>query len=246
MSDGPGQVAIASRADREGYVRHALRRFTSYLGRRFFFSAKSNRRVVEAFHKLFYESRVWTETTWQGHQILKAPSDLWNYQELLREKRPDLVVETGTYTGASALYFANLFDLMGHGHVVTVDLEEYAGRPRHPRITYLKGSSIDEAVVAQVRETARGKTALVVLDSAHTRDHVLAELRAYCDLVPPGGSLVVEDTNINGHPVFPEYGPGPHEAVQQFLKERSDFRVDERGDKFFHTMHPNGWLTRVR
>jgi cephalosporin hydroxylase len=101
-------------------------------------------------------------------------------------------------------------------------------------------------VVAQVAERAAGAGAvLVLLDSDHRRDHVLAELRAYAPMVTPGSYLVVEDSNINGHPVYEDFGPGPTEAVQDFLKERDDFEVDRSREKFLLSFNPGGWLRRV-
>ena len=88
-------------------------------------------------------------------------------------------------------------------------------------------------------------TVLVVLDSDHSRDHVLAEPRAYAPLVTPGSYLVVEDTNINGHPVYEAFGPGPMEAVQDFLKERDDFEADRSREKFLLTFNPRGWLRKL-
>jgi cephalosporin hydroxylase len=87
---------------------------------------------------------------------------------------------------------------------------------------------------------------MVVLDSDHTRDHVLAELRAYKDLVSLGCYLVVEDSCINGHPVVPQYGPGPMEAIELFLQECDWFEIDREREKFFLTFNPSGYLKRVR
>jgi cephalosporin hydroxylase len=112
-------------------------------------------------------------------------------------------------------------------------------------LTYVVASSTDHDVVAQVAERAeRAGPVLVVLDSDHSRDHVLAELRAYAPLVTPGSYLVVEDTNINGHPVYEAFGPGPMEAVQDFLKERDDFEVDRSREKFLFSFNPGGWLRK--
>ena len=131
------------------------------------------------------------------------------------------------------------------GEVVSVDIGHWPSRPAHPRLTYLTASSTDHDVVAQVAERAEGAdTVLVVLDSDHSRDHVLAELRAYAPLVTPGSYLVVEDTNINGHPVYEAFGPGPMEAVQDFLKERDDFEVDRSREKFLFSFNPGGWLRK--
>ncbi len=167
---------------------------------------------------------TWRNTFWMGHQVLKCPLDLWQYQEILHDLRPDLIVETGTAFGGSALFLAHALDLLGTGRVITIDLEPRSGRPEHERITYVAGSSIDPQVTQSIADAAAtAKTVMVILDSDHRRDHVLAELRTLGPLVTPGSFLIVEDTNLNGHPVEPHYGPGPMEAVNTFLSERGDF-----------------------
>lgn len=88
-------------------------------------------------------------------------------------------------------------------------------------------------------------TVMTVLDSDHTMDHVLHELRAYGPLVTKDSYLVVEDTNINGHPVLPAWGPGPREAVDRYLAETDEFLIDERREKFLLTFNPRGFLKRI-
>jgi cephalosporin hydroxylase len=207
-----------------------------------------SRDTVDAFHRLYYNARdeTWKQTFWLGRTVRKCPLDLWTYQEILTETKPDLIVETGTYMGGSALFLASVCDLLGHGKVVTVDISAPAGRPRHRRITYLHGSSVDAGVVARVRRrTRRAKRVMVVLDSDHARDHVLQELELYGPLVTPGCYLVVEDTNVNGHPVSPDFGPGPMEAVHAFLENRDDFEVDRSREKLLLTFNPSGYLRRL-
>jgi cephalosporin hydroxylase len=167
------------------------------------------------------------------------------YQELICDLRPDLIVETGTFEGASAFYFATLLDLLGDGEIITIDITEQPGRPVHPRITYVAGSSTDDDVVAMVRARGRHKpTVMVILDSDHTAPHVRRELELYSPLVTPGSYLVVEDTNVNGHPVFPEFGPGPMEAVVDFLAATDEFEVDQDMERHLVSFNPNGWLRR--
>ena len=208
-------------------------------------------RLVDGFHRLYYEAGeaggTWKDTRFLGVPTWKSPLDLWIYQELVWELRPGLIVETGTAHGGSALYLATLCETIGSGEVVSVDIGHWLDRPAHPRLTYLTASSTDPGVVAQVAERAAGAGAvLVVLDSDHRRDHVLAELRAYAPLVTPGSYLVVEDTNINGHPVYEAFGPGPMEAVEEFLATNKEFESDRTRERFLFTMHPKGYLKRVR
>jgi cephalosporin hydroxylase len=203
--------------------------------------------IADQFHKLYYDSKVWTNTRWMGVQCYKNPLDLWIYQEMLWEKRPDLVIECGTAYGGSALFLAHLMDTLDHGTVLTID-QTVLQRPWHKRIRYLEGrSSVDDGVVAVVAETAnRSNNTLVILDSDHSKNHVLSEMLIYRSFVTRESYLIVEDTNINGHPVYPGYGEGPWEAVAEFLSQDSSFTVDSSREKFFMTFNPKGFLKRVK
>lgn len=208
------------------------------------------RLVVRTFQKLYYDGPrgqgpLYGDTSWMGVPCLKCPLDLWQYQEILLETRPELVVETGTFEGGSALYLAHLCDLLGHGHVVSIDIDERP-RPSHPRLSYLAGSSDDPTMVERALACApRHDNVLVILDSDHSEAHVSRELALFAPLVPTGGYLIVEDTNLNGHPVRPDFGPGPGEAVRKFLALNPDFAVDATKEKFLMTFNPGGYLKRV-
>ncbi len=203
--------------------------------------------LTAAFHRKFYDAHI--PISWMGHPIGKMPNDLVIYAELLHATRPDLLVETGTNAGGSALYFAHCMDALGHGRIITIDpfdRDDGKPRPEHPRITYLKGSSLDAWIVTQVAAQARGKRTMVVLDSVHAAEHVYREILAYAPFVDDGSFMCVEDTNLNGHPVVPEHGPGPYEAVAAFLERTTDFEVDRDCERFGVTANENGWLRRVR
>ncbi len=226
-----------------------LRSIRGKVNRRLAHSPAQEAEILDAYHRLYYEvlpHQTWQNTFWMGHRILKCPFDIWHYQEILHEVRPDLIIETGTCYGGSALVLAQLCDLLDHGRVITVDIEPRANRPVHPRITYLTGSSIAPEIVAELTASARlERTVIVILDSDHAKQHVLEELRALSGLVTLGSYLIVEDTNVNGHPVNREHGPGPMEALDEFLSEHRAFVVDQRWQKFLMTFNPRGYLKRV-
>jgi cephalosporin hydroxylase len=215
--------------------------------RRFVAARRPKRTILDDFHKLYYDlqSQTWGNTQWLGNDTLKCPFDLWNYQEILYEVKPDLIVETGTWGGGSALFLASMCDLMNRGRVVTIDIKEKRGRPQHERLTYLLGSSTSAEIVERVRSTIdKDDRVLVILDSDHRKDHVLQELEIYSDLVTPGSYVIVEDSNINGHPVDPSFGSGPMEALREFLSKDKRFKADRTREKFLLTFNPSGYLRR--
>ncbi len=203
--------------------------------------------TVKLFHRLYYEGASWGRNHWLGTQVLKSPLDLWIFQEIIYETKPDVIIEAGTFQGGSALYMANLLDLLGHGQVVTIDIEEVPGRPQHPRIHYLLGSSTAPETVEKVKAFLSPKDkVMVVLDSDHHKPHVLHELKIYSRMVTKGNYLVVEDTNLNNHPVVAWFGPGPMEALEEFLRENKDFQIDSSREKFLVTFNPKGYLRKIR
>jgi cephalosporin hydroxylase len=209
-------------------------------------SRNLDRKAISRAHDVFYASDAWTRATWLGVQALKNPLDLWVYQEILFETRPELIVETGTYRGGSAVFLASICDLLGAGEVVSIDIEPLRDDyPDHPRITYLGGrSSTDPGVLEEVRTKAAGRSALVVLDSDHSQAHVEAELRAYAPIVPIGCYLIVEDSNIGQ--IRKDLMPGPLQAIETFLAENDTFEVDREREKFLITFNPSGYVRRVR
>lgn len=202
------------------------------------------REWAKVYHRRINDT--WLNTWFLGVRTVKLPADLWIYQEIIHEVQPDVIVETGTLDGGSAFYLARMFDLLGKGRVVTIDIEDQGGRPEHERITYVRGSSIDPAIVASVASGIDdGDTVMVILDSDHSRDHVLAELGVWAEFVSQGSYLIVEDGNVNGHPVLPRYGPGPTEAMEAWLPRHPEFVVDSSREKFMHSFNPGGYLRRA-
>jgi len=217
---------------------------------RVYINPKLKKNIVDQFHKFYHDRFVfgetWGKTFWLGIPTQKLPLDLWIYQEIIYDIKPEVIIETGTECGGSALFLASMCDLVQKGRVMTVDIVHKEGRPQHPRIQYLLGSSTSKEIEEQVREAVRGASpVMVILDSDHHKDHVLKELNIFSKFVSPGSYLIVEDTDVNGHPVFAEYGPGPMEAVEEFLKTHDSFAVDREREKLYLTFNPGGYLKKL-
>jgi cephalosporin hydroxylase len=196
---------------------------------------------------------------WMGRPIIQYPQDVVAMQEILWRVKPDLVIETGVAHGGSLVLYASILELMGNGTVLGIDIDirphNRAAIEAHPmfkRIKLLQGSSIAPEIVAEAQAAAAGKRVLVVLDSNHTHDHVLAELEHYAPLVTPGSYCVVMDTVVEDMPVdaFDDrpWAPGnnPKTAVFEYLKSHPEFEIDTGMDhKLLLSVAPSGYLKRV-
>lgn len=201
--------------------------------------------VAAEFHQAWYASEVWHYTKWRGRIIHKCPMDLFIYQEILTETRPDLVIETGTHLGGSACFLRDMLLLLGvNAKVVTIDINPTEQESRVSGVEYVNSSSTDLELVARLARESRGRKTMVILDSDHSRAHVGRELELYAPMVSPGQYLIVEDTNLNGHPILPDYGPGPMEATDEFLTRHHEFERDFSREKFYFTFNPGGYLRR--
>jgi cephalosporin hydroxylase len=203
--------------------------------------------------RIFHELDIWQHMWFLGIPIQKNPCDLWMMQQIIYETRPEVIVETGTFRGGSALFFAHALEGMGLGasRVLTVDIEnacsDAATLPLWQKhVEFIQGSSTDPRVVEQIREACRGKRVMVVLDSMHEKFHVLEELKLYSPLVTTGCYLIVEDTNSDGVPVFPG-SVGPTAALLEFLgtPQGKGFQQDVSREAMVLTFNPGGWLKRT-
>ncbi len=204
--------------------------------------------------------------SWLGRPIIQYPQDIVAMQELIWALQPDLIIETGIAHGGSLILYASLLELNAvaggpaDARVIGIDIDirahNRAAMEAHPfsrRIDMIEGSSVDEAVVAEVRAAAAGhQRVLVCLDSNHTHAHVLAELEAYAPMTSIGSYCVVFDTVIEDLPagIYPDrpWGPGdnPMTAVRAYLESHPEFQVDQRmDDKLLISVAPGGYLKRV-
>jgi cephalosporin hydroxylase len=232
-------------------------------------------------NKLFAElSKEWFEQSikaeysynfeWLGRPLIQYPTDLVGMQEVFFKTKPDLVIETGIAHGGSLIFSASMMALMdicdgvsemeSARHVIGVDIDIKPHNRRaieeHPlfsRITLLEGSSVDQSLFSELGDIAKNyKRIMVILDSNHTHDHVLEELRMYSELVSVGNYCIVMDTVIETSPIAAladrpwTVGNNPMTAVKQFLAEGSNFAVDKEIEyKLSVTVAPNGWLRRT-
>lgn len=202
------------------------------------------------------------QTTWLGEPILQLPQDMFAIQDILFRTRPDYVIEVGVAWGGSLLFSSMLMEVLGGQRVIGIDAylpdtvrERIAALPKlASRIEFIEGSSTAAAVLSRVASIVGGSRAVMVnLDSAHTHQHVLGELRAYSPFVGEGHYLVCADTVIEEIPPQTHrprpWGPGdnPRTALQQFLRETDRFEVDSAIDeKLLFTCNPHGYLKCIR
>ncbi|HMU46078.1 MAG TPA: cephalosporin hydroxylase family protein [Chitinophagaceae bacterium] len=200
--------------------------------------------------------------TWMGRPIIQYPQDIIAMQELIWEVKPDLIIETGIAHGGSIIFYASVLELIGHGEVLGIDIDirehnrrEIEKHPMFKRITMIEGSSISPDVVNKVAALAENKKKILVsLDSNHTHEHVLSELRSYAPFVTKGSYMVVFDTIVEDLPegYFSQKRPwgisnNPKTAIDEFLSSQDQFEVQKSIDnKLLISVAPGGYLKRVK
>lgn len=203
---------------------------------------------------------------WMGRPIIQYPQDILAVQEIIWLVKPDLVIETGIAHGGSLIFSASMLELNAisggprDAEVLGIDIEirahNRAAIEAHPmarRISMIEGSSVAPDVISAVKAKAAGKrSVLVMLDSNHTHDHVLAELEAYAQLATVGSYCIVFDTVIEDMPddAFADrsWGKGNNAktATWEFLKRHPEFEVDKSiQHKLLITVAPDGYLKRL-
>ncbi len=216
-------------------------------------SGPTNAEALAHFYEIWTHNKntVWTNR-WLGIPTIQNPMDVWITQEIIVEIKPDFIVEAGTFHGGSAALWATILEQVNpNGRVITIDIEEKSAAARRlpivkRKVDFVIGSSTAPEVVAKVTKKVEGGKVLVILDSLHTKKHVLNELYAYGPLVSVGSYIIVQDSFVNGHPLYPDWGPGPWEAIEAFLPSNDHFKMDKTRERLLFTYNPNGFLRRVR
>ena len=202
--------------------------------------------------------------SWMGRPIIQYPQDMIALQEIIWKIKPDLIIETGIARGGSLIFSASILQLIGKGSVVGIDIDirkhnriEIEKHSMFKRIKMIEGSSIDEKIVKKVYQLAKNKKrTLIILDSNHSHEHVLKELKLYSPLVTKNSYLVVFDTVIEdistpktlSHKNRPwGKGDNPKTAVKSFLKINNRFIIDkEIENKLMITVAPSGFLKCIK
>jgi cephalosporin hydroxylase len=209
--------------------------------------------------KISAKNKIAYEIDWLGIPVIQTPEDLIIMQELVFGIKPDFIVETGVAHGGSLIFYASLFELLGKGKVIGIDIdirkhnrEVLEKHPLFKRIKLIEASSVEEETKRKVMKMIPAKAKVMVcLDSNHTKPHVFQELKLYQDLVNKGSYFVVFDTITSkladaGIADRKYINNGPMEAVREFIKENSNFEIDKKFNKLFTTYSPDGYLKRIR
>lgn len=236
------------------------------------YSPEGYRALSQLWLKVGWDQKHLYSFTWMGRPIIQEPDDILRLQELIYQLKPDLIIETGIAHGGGLILYASLCKAMGKGKVVGLDIEirpyNRKALEEHelkPFITLIEGSSTDPAIVKQVQEIIPpGGTTLVILDSDHTHDHVLAELRAYAPLTSVGSYMLATDGSMEflidsprarkQYPKVDDWSwDNPKKAALDFIAENPNFVIEEptfpfnEGTIDFRITHwPSSYVKRLR
>lgn len=191
---------------------------------------------------------VFDKMKWQGVRILKNPMDLWIYQEILFETRPEVIIEIGSANGGTTLFLAHMSEIISEDGsvVISIDIDRSNYKVSHPRIKSITGDSLSDSVFDEVAGYCAGRKVLIIHDADHTEESVYANLVKYGSLVTSGSYFIVEDgiidlfsstEGIGGH-------PGPLRATKRYLLSNSDFEIDVSRERYWLTYNPKGFLRR--
>lgn len=202
-------------------------------------------KLIKGFNQLYHDARhqTWSITNWRGVGVLKAPTDLWIYQEIITDLKPDLIIETGSYHGGSALYMRDVLDkVYPEGEIISIDIshEELRKEARVNGVHYFLGSSVDVEMLARIQyyiDMNECERIMVILDSNHEESHVRRELDLYAPLVTVGSYLIVEDTSNS---------PGPIAAVRDWEKTQQVFRPSIMCERLMLTFNRDGYWIRSK
>ncbi len=204
----------------------------------------TEKQIIDQFFNLYISKGLGQKTSWCGVPIQKSPFDAWVLQEIIADKKPDVIIECGSASGGSALFMAMVMDRIEKGKILSIELRQEMSVPNndHPRITYFTGSTTDEKILSDIKSYISPTDAvMVILDSNHHYEHVYKELQMYSDLVSKGNYLIIEDTFWQSD----EDLKGPGDARDRFLSENDSFIIDKEREHFLMTYNTGGYLLKI-
>jgi len=204
-------------------------------------------KLIADFNNLYYVMGVqtWGMMRWRGVSLLKPPTDMWTYQELICEIKPDLIIETGSYRGGSALFMRDILNMVySSGRVISIDIDDksISEQAKVSGIEFYKGSSVDKETLVHVKSLIAAykcERVMVILDSDHSEAHVSKELDLYAPLVTVGSMLIVEDTSPQNN------DPGPLAAVNSWSLRQKGFKKNLMAEKFMLSFCRDGFWERM-
>ncbi len=222
-----------------------------------------DKNLVELTNEWFKQSYQYEYSyhfRWLGRPVIQYPQDIIALQEIIWQTNPELIIETGIARGGSIIFLASMLELIGNGMVIGIDVDlrkdnekEIKKHPLYQRVKILNGSSTEKKITNKVYSLAKNKSVMVILDSNHTKSHVLNELEIYSPLVKKGNYLVVFDTIIENLPekffINRKWGKknNPKSAIEIFLNKNNRFKMDKSIEKkLLITAAPSGYLKCVR
>ena len=215
------------------------------------YNKRWNQSLPQYIWNYFHNKSFLKSITWMGIPVRKSIFDLWVYQEILFENKPDLIIEIGSLYGGSTLYLAQLLEMIGNGNVISIDLNHENFQAQHHRIETIEGDCSEESVIKQIKSKIQNKTVMVVHDGDHSEESVIRDLSLYAPFVTKGQYLIVEDG------IYDLFNPkkvsikpnqrGPLKAIRKFIAGHSnEFIVDKEREKFNLTTNPWGYLRKVK
>lgn len=189
------------------------------------------------------------KSTYFGIPTIKLPLDFWVYTEIIWSVQPDVIIDTGTYHGGATLAIAHIFDNIGKGKVISLDVDHKdvpSKVKNHPRIALITGDACESFSKVSNLINKHDKV-LIIEDSSHTYKNTLKILKTFSSLVTKNSYFIVEDSIINHGLKFDEYkSGGPYKAIEDFIKGNDEFEVDRTKERFVITWNPKGYLRRIK
>lgn len=201
--------------------------------------------ISQAWLRSGWDTKYVYGFSWLGRPIIQLPEDLIRIQEVIFNLQPDVILETGVAHGGSLIFYAGICMALGKGRVIGIDIEIRPSNRKaieehrlSPAITLIEGNSIDPGIIQKAKSIiGPAETALVILDSCHSKEHVMAELEAYAELVSPGSYIVACDgimQQVCGAPRTQAdwIWNNPISAIEEFLSTHPEFECHEPSRPF--------------